>query len=89
MSDTIINWRFWHWHFQVRRWCDWIPLIRSGRSPIAIFANEWHRGLGSVRYPSVLRGRQDPEWKRVQFYEGKCYLIGLIAAVALTAWGIA
>lgn len=88
MSNTIINWRFWHWHLQVIRWGDWLPWIRSGRSPITFMANDWHRGRGSVRYPGSLEGEQDPEWKRVELYEGRRYLAVPLALVALLIWAL-
>ena len=86
MSDTVINWRFWHWHFQVRRWGDWPGLIKRGRSPVTLFPNEWHRGLGSMRRPLSLAGDQDPAWRRIEFYEGKPYLIFPLMLIALAIW---
>jgi hypothetical protein len=84
MSNTVINWRFWHWHLQVVRWSDWRGWIRSGRSPITLMRNDWHRGRGSLRYPESMGGAlQDPEWKRVEFYEGKRYAVALVALIVL------
>lgn len=89
MSNTIINWRFWHWHFQVLRLSDWGWTIRDRRSPVLLFPNDWHRGRGSVRYPESLGGQQNPEWKRIEFYDGGAYAIALALLLVLIIWSIA
>ncbi len=88
MSNTIINWRFWHWHLQVIRPGDWRGWIRDGRSPVTLTANDWHRGPGSLRYPKSAGGRADPTWRRVEFYEGRRYLLVPVALIALLVWAL-
>lgn len=88
MSNTIINWRLWHWHLRVIRWGDWPGWVRDGRSPITLTCNEWHRGPGSLRYPERLDFQQDPEWKWIELYEGLGYVPALLALIALIVWAL-
>ena len=86
MSNLIINWRFWAWHFQVVRWGDWRSYIHHGYSLVTFTRNNWHHGLGSVRYPAALGGKQNPDWKRIEFYQGKRYAAALGLAIAGLVW---
>lgn len=77
MSNTVINWRFWAWHFQVLRWGDWPGSIRRGDwgDLIRISHNGyWAKGG---------RGRESDEWFPVALYEGGGYMIALIVLVLI------
>lgn len=84
MSNLIINWRFWIWHFQVVHWCDWRH-FRAHGYPIATWTrNEWQlqRGRG---------GLEDlpPLWRRpVALYEGARYLLVPIVLLNLALWWV-
>lgn len=82
MSNTMINWRFWVWHLQVLQFSDW---RWSDRGRIVRWSRNdyWSRGG---------RGREVREggdrWTPVAFYEGRRYLIVLVALIALLVWAV-
>ena len=49
MSNLMINWRFWQWHFQVVRFRDWLGELRMHRLPFRWSRNAAHAIGGSAR----------------------------------------
>lgn len=75
MSNTVINWRFWAWHFQVLRWGDWRWNVRHNGWPIRISHNGyWAKGG---------RGRESDEWFPIALYDGGGYMIALIVLILI------
>lgn len=83
MSNTMINWRFWHYHLQVLQWRNWSWRgWRDGDRIIRWSRNDYHAPGG--------RGREEDGWRAIEFYEGGGIGAALaFLALALIVWGIA
>lgn len=80
MSNTIINWRFLAWHLQVVQPGDWRSYLRDGVPIIRWSRNPYHARGGA--------GRREGWWNPVAFYEGRRYLLLIIALIALIVWAV-
>lgn len=75
MSNLMINWRFWTYHFQVVRLRDWRSELRMHRLPFRLSRNRAHAIGGSAR--------SWEHWKRVELYEGAGWFWLALALVGL------